>query len=63
MTYRPGAAIGNAMGDLLTKTLVRSGSVEVCDVFLYNAAELFEMQNEHVIQALSAQAANEALAK
>ena len=51
------------MGDLLVEALMGSGSVEVCDVFLNNAAELFEMQDEYVIQALSAEAANETLAK
>jgi len=63
VTDRPGAALGNTSGDLLIETLVGSGGVEVSAILLNHAAELFEMQSEHVIQALSAQTADETLAK
>ena len=63
MTDRPGVAIGNAIRDLLAETLVGSGGVVVFDILLHNAVELFDVQDEDVVQAFSAQAANEAFAK
>jgi len=47
----------------LIETLVGSGRVEVFNLPLDHVVKLFEMQDEQVVQALSAQAADETLAK
>ncbi len=63
LAYRPGIAFGKAFRDLLPDALMRSGAVVVFDVSLHNAVQLVAMENEHVVQALSSQTANEALAE
>ena len=55
--------MSQAIRDLLVDTLVGSGRVVVSEVFLDHATELFELQDEQVVQAFSAQATDETLAK
>ena len=49
-----------AIGDLLVDPLVGSGVVVVFDVGMNDAMKLAAMQNEHVVETFSLQAANEA---
>jgi len=55
--------MGIAIRDLLIEALRGSGGVELSAVCLDQATELFELQDEQVVQAFSAQAAHEVFAK
>ena len=61
LAYRPGIAFGKAFRDLLPDALMWSGAVVVFDISLHNSMQLVVMENEHVVEALPSQAANEAL--
>ena len=61
LAYGPGVVLDEVIGDLLPDALMWSGAVVVFDVSLHNTMQLVAMENEHVIQALSSQAANETL--
>jgi len=61
LAYGPGAVFDEVIGDLLPDALMWSGAVVVFDISLHNAMQLAAMENEHVIQAFTLQAANEAL--
>ena len=60
LAYGPGVVLDEIIGDLLPDALMRSGAVVVLDILLHNTMQLAAMENEHVIEAFTAQAANEA---
>ena len=47
----------------LVNALMRSGLVEISDIFGYDAPEMALAQNEHVVQAFASQTTEKALAK
>ncbi len=61
LSYGPGTVLDEVIGDLLLDALMRPGTVVVFDVSLHNTMQLVTMENEHVVQAFTPQAANEAL--
>ena len=61
LAYGPGAVFDEVIGDLLPDALMWSGAVVVFDISLHNTMQLVAMENEHVVQAFTPQAANEAL--
>ena len=61
LAYGPGTVLDEIIGDLLPDALMWSGAVVVFDISLHNTMQLVAMENEHVIQAFTPQAANEAL--
>ncbi len=61
LAYGPGAVLDEVIRDLLPDALKWSGAVVVFDISLHNTMQLVAMENEHVVQAFTPQAANEAL--
>ena len=63
LTGGPGVVFAEVIWDLLSDTLMGSGVVVVFNIGLNDAMQLAVMQNEHVVETFSFQAANETFAE